>query len=137
MSRRTGRFHTFVTNIFGFVAMPIIAAAGIVAAAHAQPTTDGKQAPYFTASPISGPAPLTVTFCSSAGIGVDFGDGTYSMGPAPTGACQSGQSGFTHTYTQPGNYQLRGAPCPSPHDVVCGGTAEQASAVKITVTSPR
>jgi hypothetical protein len=103
--------------------------------------TSHTQPAQFTASPINGKAPLTVTFCSVAGIGIDFGDGTSSgMDMAQSGDCPAGGS-FTsmvrHTYTAAGSYQLRGFPCPSStHGNECGQVARQASAVKITVTPP-
>jgi hypothetical protein len=107
--------------------------------AQAQPTTDGNRTAHFTASPTSGPAPLTVKFCASAGIGIDFGDGMSSgMGIAQSADCPAGETSYTtHTYTAPGTYQLRGLPCPSQHDIVCGGVAAQASATTITVTPAR
>jgi hypothetical protein len=112
---------------------------GLIAAAAATVAVDaqlsGSPAPHFAASPTSGRAPLTVTFCASAGITIDFGDGASSgMDKAPPGACPAGDGSYvTHTYTAAGTYQLRGFPCPSQHDAVCGGVAEQASAVAITV----
>ena len=94
------------------------------------------QPPYFTASPTSGRAPLTVTFCASAGIAIDFGDGTSSaMGMAQSGDCLAGSTSYVkHIFTAAGTYQLRGFPCPSPHDSICGEVAQQASAVTIAVT---
>ena len=97
-----------------------------------------SQSPLFTASPTSGPAPLRVTFCASAGIGIDFGDGgTSGMGIARKDDCPRGGSSFaTHTYSMVGTYQLRGFPCPSPHENLCGEVARQASTLKIVVTAP-
>jgi hypothetical protein len=117
--------------------LPLIAILILAPAVHAQP--GGSQPPHFAALPTSGPAPLTVTFCASAGIGIDFGDGTSSgMNIAQNGKngnCPTGGSSYaTHIYTVPGTYQLRGFPCPSPNDTICGEVAQQASAVKIAVT---
>ena len=106
-----------------------------VDSAHGQPAD--LQPPRFTASPTSGPAPLTVTFCASAGIGIDFGDGTTSgMGMARRNDCPAGSSSFaTHIYSVAGTYQLRGFPCPSPHENICGEVARQAGTIKIIVTA--
>jgi hypothetical protein len=91
---------------------------------------------FFDAIPTSGPAPLTVRFCASAGIGVDFGDGVSSgMGP-PSGACPRGGVSVTHTYTAAGVYRLRGFPCPGSQNTNCGEVAQKAAAVVITVTAP-
>jgi hypothetical protein len=117
-------------NILGLTLIAIII---VTTTGHAQPAESGTQAPHFTASPTSGQAPLTVTFCASAGIGVDFGDGTSSRGIAPSGACPMGDVSFTHIYTAAGTYQLRGFPCPSSHDTICGEVARQANTVTITV----
>jgi PKD domain len=97
------------------------------------------QSVQFTASPTSGPAPLTVKFCASAGISIVFGDGTSSgMGSAQDGNCSAGLSWYTsHTYTAPGTYRLRGFPCPSSmFHTECGQAAAQANGVIITVTRP-
>jgi hypothetical protein len=111
----------------------LIAGAVATAAVNAQPA--GSSVPHFAVSPTSGRAPLSVVFCASAGITIDFGDGTTSwMDKAPPSACPAGDGSYvTHTYTAAGTYQLRGFPCPSSHDALCGGVAQQASAVKITV----
>jgi PKD repeat protein len=105
-------------------------------AAHAQPAE--LQTIIFTVSPTSGRAPLTVTFCASAGIAIDFGDRTSSgMGVAPSGVCPEGAASYvTHTYATAGSYQLHGSPCPSAHSAVCGGVAMLANAVRIIVTLP-
>ena len=97
------------------------------------------QSAHFSASPSSGVAPLTVKFCASAGIGIDFGDGTSgSMGIAQKGDCPPEAFSYTtHTYREPGQYRLRGFPCPSAHDVVCGQVARLASAITITVMAAR
>ena len=107
----------------------------VTAAALAQPAASSSA--HFTASPISGRAPLTVTFCASAGIDIDFGDGTSSgLGPPPKDACPAGENSYTtHTYTAAGIYRLRGFPCPSADSDICGRVAEQAGAVTITVTA--
>jgi hypothetical protein len=99
-----------------------------------QPT---PQAPQFTASPTSGQAPLTVTFCASAGIGLNFGDGTVSqMGIAQGDECPKGPTSVVrHTYTAPGTYQIRGFPCPGAHAATCGKVAEMAGTVTIIVTA--
>jgi PKD repeat protein len=103
----------------------------------AQSIPSGAQTAHFTASPRSGPAPLTVTFCASAGITIDFGDGTCSgMGTPPSGACAAGDTYVTHTYVAPGTYQLRGFPCPGVNAAACGSVAEQASAIHIVVGPP-
>lgn len=92
----------------------------------------------FSASPQSGPAPLTVSFCASAGIAIDFGDGASgAMRRTMPGDCPPGLSSFvSHIYKIPGIYRLRGMPCPSSvlHPE-CGQAAEQANAVTIRVTS--
>jgi len=90
----------------------------------------------FFATPTSGRAPLTVRFCASAGIVLDFGDGTSGgMADARSGECPPGALTTTvHTYATPGTYGLRGSPCPSPHGAVCGEVAQLAGSVKITVT---
>ena len=106
-----------------------IAAATIACGASAQSV-------LFVAVPVSGPAPLTVTFCAAAGITLNFGDGASSgMQASRSEACPPGiSSHVTHTYAAPGTYALRGLPCPSPHAAVCGAVAQQASQVKIVVT---
>jgi hypothetical protein len=43
-----------------------------------QPAEAIAQTVHFTAAPIAGPTPLIVRFCASAGISIDFGDGTSS-----------------------------------------------------------
>jgi len=93
----------------------------------------GQQAVQLSASPLSGPAPLTVTFCSSAGIAIDFGDGTISaMDLAQGNECPTGASSHVqHTYAAPGTYQVRGLPCPGSQNTNCGETARLASAVRI------
>ena len=102
-----------------------------------QPLEAIAQTVHFTAEPSAGSAPLTVKFCASAGIVIDFGDGTRSgMQGARSGDCQAGLSTFVlHTYTAPGTYHLRGFPCPSsmlyPE---CGEAAAQAGTVNVTVT---
>jgi hypothetical protein len=102
----------------------------------AQPPTNGRQPAHFSASPISGPAPLTVTFCASAGITIDFGDGSIGgMGNASDRDCPAGDPSYTsHTYRAHGVYRLRGIPCPGIHAAICGDVANQASATTITVT---
>src|SRR6266705_3519319 len=117
---------------------------GLALTAIIMATHDGRAqtpgAAHFTASPTSGQAPLTVAFCASAGIGIDFGDGTSSaMGMARHGDCPAGSSSHTtHTYTAAGTYQLSGFPCPSStHGSNCAEMARQASTVKITVTIPQ
>jgi hypothetical protein len=112
----------------------IVSAIIMASAARAQPS----QPPAFTATPISGRAPLTVKFCATAGIGIDFGDGTSSgMGMAQRGDCPAGVNSYaTHTYVTAGIYQLRGFPCPGVNAASCGAVAAQASAIRITVTAP-
>jgi hypothetical protein len=102
-------------------------------AAHSQ------QAVQFSASPLSGPAPLMVTFCSSAGIAIDFGDGTISAMELAQGSdCPAGASSHVrHTYAAPGTYQVRGLPCPGSQNTNCGEAARLASAVRIDVTPTR
>jgi hypothetical protein len=104
-----------------------------------QPQT-APQAPHFIASPTSGQAPLTVTFCASAGIGLDFGDGTSSgMGLAQSGDCPGGSPVMVkHLYAQAGTYRLSGFPCPSSaREESCREAARQAATVTITITSAR
>jgi hypothetical protein len=113
------------------VGLLLIATTMMASVVHAQP----RGSPHFTASPTSGRAPLTVTFCASAGVAINFGDGTSSaMGMAQSGDCPVGRtSHIKHTYTAAGTYQLRGAPCPGSQNTNCGEVAKQASAVKIIV----
>jgi hypothetical protein len=122
------------TFAFGLALSTMIMTTNLV-----QAQTTELQPPRFTASPIIGPAPLTVKFCASAGIGIDFGDGTTGgMGIARSGECTEGEPSYvTHTYVAAGTYQLRGFPCPSPHGAICGGVAQQAGEVRITVTPSR
>ena len=91
---------------------------------------------YFSASPMSGKRPLIVEFCASAGIGIDFGDGTSGgMGIAPEGTCPRPGSVFiTHKYENTGAYKLKGFPCPGINALHCGAVASQANAVTIEVT---
>ena len=112
----------------------------LMPAGQAQIGASGTQSSYFAASRTSGEAPLTVTFCASAGITIDFGDGTSSgMGIARNGDCPMANSLMTrHTYTTAGDYQLTGLPCPSStHGESCGEVARQASSVKIIVAPAR
>jgi hypothetical protein len=129
---RENRAFVRLVSAAATLALTLIALVMATLVAQAQPTT-------FSASPTSGPAPLTVKFCASAGIGIDFGDGMSSgMGIAQSVDCPAGETSYTtHTYMAPGTYQLRGLPCPSQHDIVCGGVAAQASATTITVTPAR
>jgi hypothetical protein len=85
---------------------------------------------------MSGKRPLIVEFCASAGIGIDFGDGTSGgMGIAPEGRCPRPGSVFiTHKYESTGAYKLKGFPCPGFNAVHCGAVASQANAVTIEVT---
>jgi len=114
---------------------------GMIVAAVAADTQQARSEPAsFIASPTSGPAPLTVKFCASAGISINFGDGAGSgMGASPRGACPSEAPMYaTHVYAAPGSYRLLGSPCPSAGgDNVCGEVAQQASAVTIAVTPHR
>jgi hypothetical protein len=123
----------------GIVSLDLVAAILSASAVHAQPATNGPQSALFSASPTSGPAPLTVKFCSAAGIGIDFGDGKGSgMGVSSSGECPAGMgSSVTHVYTVPGTYQLRGSPCPGSPNSRCGEAADQANTVTITVTPAR
>ncbi len=91
---------------------------------------------YFSASPMSGKAPLIVEFCASAGIGIDFGDGTSGgMGIAPEGRCpRPGSVSTTHNYQNKGAYKLKGFPCPGVNAVQCGAVASQANTIIIEVT---
>jgi hypothetical protein len=96
-----------------------------------------SDAPFFSATPVSGEAPLTVKFCASAGIGIDFGDGTSGgMGPAQTGDCSKPAAVYaTHVYEKPGTYKLGGFPCPGVNAAQCGAVADQARTLTVTVTS--
>jgi hypothetical protein len=103
-------------------------------------TQTTPQAPHFTALPTSGQAPLTVTFCASAGIGIDFGDGTSGgMGLAQSSDCPGGSPVMVkHTYAGAGTYRLSGFPCPSSaSEESCREAARQAGIVTITITSAR
>lgn len=123
--------------LFGAILGLAFAAMSGAAQAQIGTQTQTAPAPRFTASPTSGQAPLTVTFCASAGIGLNFGDGTLSqMGIAQNDECPEGlTSAVRHTYTAPGTYQLRGFPCPSAHAAICGKVAEMAGTVTIIVTA--
>jgi hypothetical protein len=86
-------------------------------------TYHGTQTPsnsFFTASPTSGKAPLTVTFKNMTGGVLDFGDGISvtqpwcagnsgpNCSPQPTPAIIAQWSaGVTHTYTSPGSYTAK------------------------------
>jgi hypothetical protein len=122
---------------FGIVSGFAFAAISVTAQAQIGTQTQTAPAPHFAASPTSGRAPLTVTFCASAGIGLNFGDGTLSqLGIAQSGECPADlTSSVRHTYTAPGTYQLRGFPCPGAHGAICGKVAEMAGTVKIIVTA--
>lgn len=114
--------------------MAILAVLGAIAG---QSFEAAAQTVHFTAAPMSGPAPLTVKFCASAAIVIDFGDGTRSGMEGARGAdCAAGLSAVvSHTYTAPGTYRLRGFPCPESmlhHE--CGDAAAAASKTTITVT---
>jgi hypothetical protein len=131
-------------NLIAFlliVAGPAFAATSeAVQAQIATPTQTTPQAPHFTASPTSGQAPLTVTFCASAGIGLDFGDGTGGgMGLAQSGDCPGDSPAMVkHTYARAGTYRLSGFPCPSSARAeICREEARQAATVTITITSAR
>lgn len=115
-----------------------IALLSVVAFTDAGAAGQAQEQAYFSASPTSGQAPLTVKFCASAGIGIDFGDGTSSgMGLAQSGDCTAVDASFTtHLYSKPGAYRLRGFPCPGIHASHCEAVARQASALTITVTAP-
>ena len=102
----------------------------------------------FSATPISGPAPLTVNFecrgvCSKtmAGVGIDFGDGT--SGPmadwdkdlghrCPPAAQCVGRYLASHTYAKAGAYTAAlmdlGAHCGE------GGSCEEPTRARRTVT---
>lgn len=128
LSRILGALVLWVMTLFAGAALSLFRAQ--LAESHAQAT-------QFFAVPTSGRLPLSVTFCASAGIAIDFGDGTsVGMGPAPAGACPAGLSTYAlHTYAAPGAYHLRGSPCPS--SVLhpgCGEAAVQANEVTITVS---
>jgi PKD repeat protein len=118
---------------------PISLAALAACMIFAQMSASGAQAESFSASPRSGPAPLTVKFCASAGVVIDFGDGTRSgMGAAGPGDCPAGLGSLgsyvSHTYTTPGEYRLSALPCPGIHAAACGPPAAQARATVINVS---
>ena len=121
-------------KVIAFLALTstVLPFSGAMAAEDSQPS-----APYFSASPASGPAPLTVKFCASAGIGIDFGDGTSGgMGPAHAADCAKPAAVFTtHVYEKPGTYKLGGFPCPGVNAAQCGAVADQAKTLTVTVTS--
>ena len=119
------------------IALTTTIAAPLVGAQEA----DAKTA-RFTASPATGRAPLTVTFCSAAGISLNFGDGaTSGFGLAKRGDCRLlGATAVMvrHTYAKPGTYQLRGMPCPGSSGAdVCAAVAQQANGMKIIVRPQR
>src|SRR3954468_6337833 len=116
--------------------LTIILACSLATASAAEQWAQVETTPvaYFGASPTSGKAPLVVTFCATAGIGVDFGDGTTAgLSQGPTGICRTGGLSATHTYAAAGIYRVKGFPCPGSHNTDCGEVANQASAVVITV----
>src|SRR5437667_5400024 len=84
----------------------LIMLAGSMILAHV--SMSAAQLASFSAVPQSGPAPLAVKFCASAGVVIDFGDGTHSgMGAAAPGECPAGLNSYvSHTYTIPGEYRL-------------------------------
>src|SRR3989344_7100105 len=75
-----------------------------------QTTTSAQTTPppNFSASPTSGPAPLTVRFASGVGSAIDFGDGTSDLFPYCLAIGCSTQ-GFVigHTYSSAGTYTAR------------------------------
>jgi YD repeat-containing protein len=88
----------------------------------------------FSASPLTGAAPLTVTFTDQSGGAVDslhwdYGDGSTSL---TTGGATSTTSALTHThtYTQPGTYTVTLAVSG------LGGSDTLTRTDYITVTSP-
>ena len=133
-TRRCRCCFTMFGRISSAAAMVMFALLGAVGG---QPSEAIAQTVHFTAAPSAGPAPLTVKFCASAGIVIDFGDGIRSgMQGARSGDCPAGLSTFVlHTYTAPGTYHLRGFPCPSSMlNPECGEAAGQAATVNVTVT---
>jgi hypothetical protein len=135
---RRGGAKIFSVSMSRLAMAGIAAVATIVGGAASRAQSPGDvQSVHFTATPSSGSAPLTVKFCASAGISIDFGDGTGSgMRGASSGDCPSGLGWYTlHTYAAPGTYRLRGFPCPSSRlHPECGLSATAASQVTITVT---
>jgi peptidoglycan hydrolase-like protein with peptidoglycan-binding domain len=82
----------------------------------------------FTASPASGPAPLTVQFNSNApqgtsiGTSVNFGDGSSAnLLAVPTCSSCNAEGIVSHTYTSPGTYTatLTGGSCSCPANGIC------------------
>lgn len=75
-------------------------------------STPQPQLVYFTASPQSGPAPLTVDFSIGHGSGlfIDFGDGTPPVAlqdrptTCPSSAAVCPQSSSSHAYSRAGTY---------------------------------
>jgi len=89
------------------------------------PTSTGAPVPSFTANPVTGPAPLAVTFAGSTTGGTatsyswNFGDGTTIAQQNPT-----------HSYTSPGSYTV---------SLTAAGTGGSNTTTKtsfITVTAP-
>lgn len=89
----------------------------------------------FSATPTSGPAPLTVQFSASSGGFIDFGDGT-SRPMTPSAVlcvqnatnCQSGGTSATHTYASAGTYTaklIKKAICNAPPGVFCSLAADE------------
>jgi len=127
--------HSTVAVLAGRLAAAVLGMCAVLGAVAGPRPQVIAQTVHFTASPTSGPAPLTVKFCASAGIVIDFGDGTRSgMQGARGGACPAGLSTYVlHTYTAPGTYHLRGFPCPSSMlNPECGEAAGQAAGVTVT-----
>jgi hypothetical protein len=76
-----------------------------------QPTQPTNTSLFVSAAPISGVAPLTVSFDTNAqgtGYAIDFGDGTgVGVGIGDCGVTRDQDCGESHTYTSPGTYTAK------------------------------
>ncbi|HEY4516733.1 MAG TPA: hypothetical protein VJG64_02200 [Candidatus Paceibacterota bacterium] len=103
-----------------------VAQQAITTATNAIASNRNSQAQGFSASPSSGPAPLTVTFSniptSAAEENIHFGDGK----EASNGLNGWPSSGVVHTYTVPGTYTVT---------VISGMSNGEIGRLTVTVTS--
>lgn len=94
----------------------------------------------FSASPVSGPAPLAVQFRSTVGGTIDFGDGTTgTMNSAPVCASCQALSTAGHTYTAAGTYiaTLTYQPpfvCNAPAGAACAEVMPAQTTATVTIT---
>ena len=114
----------------GFASVVLIIAALMIVAAGAGGWWYLKQ-PRITASPMSGPAPLTVTFSISRdipGLTFDFGEQNQRQDTVA--------GGYAHTYTKAGMYVAAVKKFPRCSSWECYGVPETIQTFTITVTEP-